>query len=391
MSTKIYLILGLILITILIFRISTIKNIPDSNNFKISSQVTTNPYLSYDKIVFNLGRYRVTSSYQNIEYGDNLSVEGKKVGTEIEAKKVVRIEKGQFETALFNFRKDLETRINDHFPQPQSNLLAGILLGIKTNLPREFKQDLITTGTIHVVVVSGYNIVLIGSFVLLLAPIVGRKRATILALITITAYTFLVGFGAPTVRALIMGAVALVAVLLGKRSLGFYSLFLAVFVMLLFNPEFILDISFQLTFAATLGVMLFTRKIASWLKKFPKWFAEVFATSLAAQILVLPLIFYYFGSISVMSPIVNSFVLWTVPINTILGFVFLGLTFISNILANLASYILVLPLTFFTATVSFFGQASFLVLNFEKGNMLSVLGYFLLVLAFIPKLMRQTK
>mgnify|MGYP001589380587 FL=1 len=158
--------------------------------------------------------------------------------------------------------------------------------------------------------------------------------------------------------------------------------------MLLINPEYIFDISFQLTFAATLGVLLFTKALERRLNKFPKWFSETLATTLAAQVLVIPLLFYYFGTVSLLSPLVNTLVLWTIPISTVLGFAFLGLTFISNFLANLSSYLLILPLTFFTAAVDFFGSFKVFVLNFEKNNLISVCGYYLLLLSLIPKYLK---
>lgn len=384
MSSKYIFLATLVLALIVLVRLFALKTPSDSNDFELKGQISSSPYLSYDNTIFFIGRYKITSSYQNLQYGDQVKVVGKKVGFEIQASSVQELQKGDIENLLFSLRKNLQTRVNDHFPQPQSELLSGILLGIKSNLSREFKADLVNTGTIHVVVVSGYNIVLIGSFILLLAPLLGRKKTTLVALLLIFLYTVLVGFSAPTLRALIMGASALLAVLLGRRTIAFYALCFSALIMLLLNPEFLWDISFQLTFAATLGVLLFTKPIEAKLTKLPKWFSETLATTLAAQTLVVPLIFYYFGSVSLMSPLVNTLVLWTVPVSTMLGFIFLGLTFVSNALANLISYLLVLPLTFFTTSVNLFGGLNFLVLNFEKGNLVSVFGYYLIVLAFIP-------
>ncbi len=388
MSSRYFFLATIGLALVVLFRLITLENPVDSNNFALQGQITSSPYLSYDNLVFFIGRYKITSAYQNLEYGDKVKIVGKKVGYEIQARSVEELPQGYLENLTLNLRKNLEKRINDHFPQPQSDLLSGILLGIKTNLSREFKANLVNTGTIHVVVVSGYNIVLIGSFVLFLAPYLGRKKTTALALAVIFFYSVLVGFSAPTLRALIMGALSLSAVLLGRRSLAFYALCFSALTMLLINPEFVWDISFQLTFAATLGVLLFTKRLEAKLTKLPKWFSETLATTLAAQVFVVPLIFYYFGSVSLMSPLVNTLVLWIVPISTMLGFIFLGLTFVSVILANLISYLLVLPLTFFTTMVSFFGRLNFLVLSFEKGNLVSTIGYYLVVLAFLPRYLK---
>lgn len=382
MSIKVLTIALAVLAVIVVVRLLALPSQKDSASFQIQGEVSSNPYLYKDQIVFYLGRYKISAAYQNLEYGNRVAVEGEKQGLEISANKLSQVAKNKFEQSLFNLRKDLDKRISNHFPDPQGQLLTGILLGVKSNLSREFKASLVSTGTIHVVVVSGYNIVLVGSFILFLAPLFGRKKTTLLALATITLYSLLVGGGAPTIRALLMGGIALMAVLLGKRVLAVYALFLTAFVMLLVNPEWLFDVSFQLTLAATLGVLLFTAKFQRLFKKLPHFLSESLATTLAAQILVLPLIFYYFGQISLLSPIVNTLVLWTIPIATILGFIFLATTFVANLLANLVSFILILPLSFFTATVTFFGKISFIVLNLDKNNLISVLGYYVIVLAF---------
>ncbi len=390
MSNKILILALIILAVVVFFRLSSLKSETDSPNFQIHGEISSNPYLYRDQIIFYLGRYKVTTPYQNLQYADRVAIVGKKKGFEINAFKVIEMPRNSFEQALFNFRKNLNRRISEHFPEPQGQLLSGILLGVKSNLSKDFKASLVATGTIHVVVVSGYNIVLIGSFVLFLAPLVGRKKTTFLALITIAFYALLVGGGAPTLRALIMGSITLLAVLLGRRALAIYSLFLTGAIMLLFNPEFLFDVSFQLTFAATMGVLLFTKKFQRLFKKLPKFFNETLATTLAAQILVLPLIFYYFGQVSLISPLVNTLVLWTVPLTTILGFLFLAATFTIAVFANLISYVLILPLSCFTFVVDFFGKLSFLVLNLDKNNFVTVVGYYLVVLAFgLQNLSRQ--
>lgn len=153
--------------------------------------------------------------------------------------------------------------------------------------------------------------------------------------------------------------------------------------MLLFNPEYLFDVSFQLSFAATLGVLFFTGFFESKFRKSPKFLRDSLATSLAAQILVVPLIFYYFGQVSLMSPIVNTLVLWTVPVSTVIGFMFLLASFVLGTLANLISYVLIFPLSIFTLVVDFFGRFSFLVLNLEKDNLVSTAGYYLVVFSFV--------
>ena len=118
-------------------------------------------------------------------------------------------------------------------------------------LPKDFEEALRNTGTIHLVVVSGYNIMIVGGFFLLLAGFIKRKYAITLSISAIVIYTLLTGAQAPTVRAAIMGGLAFSATFLGRQNLPFYTLLLAAFIMLIINHSTFSDIAFQLSFLAT--------------------------------------------------------------------------------------------------------------------------------------------
>lgn len=347
----------------------------------LEGQVTSVPTIKKDKLIFYVGKVQVTSGYLNLNYGDKVRVSGEQQANKINATQVQIVPETGVQKVLLDMRLGLNKRVLQNFPQPQAALLSGILLGIKANLPKSFNQNLINTGTIHVVVVSGYNIALVGGFFLVLSPLIGRKKATTLALLSIVSYSLIVGASAPTIRALIMGIFAFSAVLLGRRTLALFNLILAAYLMILISPDTLFDLSFQLTVAATLGIILFNKFFLQEFKGLPNVLKESLASTLAAQVLVLPLLFYYFGTVSLISPLVNCLVLWTVPLSTVLGFAFLSLSYISQLLSGIISAILLMPLTFFTATVDFFGQnLNFLILKFVSANLIAVVGYYLLVL-----------
>ena len=111
------------------------------------------------------------------------------------------------------------------YPQPESALMAGILLGDDSGLPEDAQQAFRDTGTAHIVAISGFNIaILAGLIVLLLGKILPRATAALGAVIWIGAYTLLVGGSPPVVRAAIMGAVGLFGGLIGRRQAGVNSL-----------------------------------------------------------------------------------------------------------------------------------------------------------------------
>jgi competence protein ComEC len=201
-------------------------------------------------------------------------------------------------------------------------------------------------------------------------------------LLGISIYGLLVGFEAPTARALVMGSISLFAVLFGRQTQALYALVLSCLAILLAQPENLFDISFQLTVSATLGIILFTNTLDRSLKKVPSLFRGTLATTLAAQIFVVPLIFYYFHNVSIMSPLVNTLILWTIPAATILGFLILIISFISLAAASLFSTLVYIPLKAFYLIVDLFSRLDFLLLRFEEANLFVVLGYYVLVVAF---------
>jgi len=89
--------------------------------------------------------------------------------------------------------------------------------------------------------------------------------------------------------------------------------------MLLYNPDWALDIGFVLSFVSTGSLMLFEKRIRVWLTRVPVILKEGLSTSLAAQIGVAPILFVTFGQFNIWSPIINALVLWTIPYIMILG------------------------------------------------------------------------
>jgi len=226
-----------------------------------------------------------------------------------------------------------------NFPSPHSELLLGMVIGINDidKVP-SFEKALKESGTIHVVVVSGFNISLV--FGLIIGVLGSRyKLKNLLIAQTCTLfYAFLSGFEPPVIRAWVMGSIAAWAKYYGRSVDGFRLLMFSGLVMVLIDPYFLFSLSFQLSFLATLGLILygeFFSKVLSSISKSVLF--EDLAATLSAQVTVWPLISFHFGTVSLVSPLVNMLSLWTVPISTILGtiFILLGslLPFLSKIMA----------------------------------------------------------
>lgn len=268
--------------------------------------------------------------------------------------------------SLVTLRNSFAKNIGNYMKSPYKELLLGYLLGlndIKT-LPR-YNDMLITTGTIHVVVVSGFNISLVCGFIYSLFGNELKLNKIIPAQMLSLIYVVLVGLNPPAMRAWIMSTFVMFGRLYGRKGAGTRLLLISLLVMTISDPLLLFSLSFQLSFTATLSLMLYSPTFECFFRRIlgeKTILISDLSTTLGAQVLVWPLISYVFGRISIISPVVNALVLWTVPFATILGFIFLALTYINSFLSLLFSYIVTLPLYFFIKVVAFFA-------NFSKASL----------------------
>ena len=219
------------------------------------------------------------------------------------------------------------------FPDPESSLLAGILLGVDTGLTEELQQAFKNTGTAHIIAISGFNMSIIAAmFVTFFSRFLGPRRGAALAVLGIILYTVLVGGGAAVVRAAIMGSLALFARQVGRRQFALNTLLAVALLMTLWNPLYVWDVGFQLSFFATLGLILYAEPFSqfanriitryfpvSTAERFAELFSEFVLLTLAAQLTTIPIMAYHFQRISLVSFLANPFILPVQPAVMILG------------------------------------------------------------------------
>ncbi len=236
--------------------------------------------------------------------------------------------------AIYAFKDKALENIYLIFPDPEASLLAGILLGVDTGLPKDLQQAFKNTGTAHIIAISGFNIAIIaGLFFTLFSRTLGQVRGSIAAILGIALYTFLVGADAAVVRAAIMGGLSLTIRQFGRRNDGLSALMLSAALMAAFmNPNIPWDVGFQLSFFATLGLILYAEPFQEWAvrvitrytspgaaQKLASPISEYFLFTLAAQLTTLPIMAYHFKRISLVSLIANPFILPVQPAVMILG------------------------------------------------------------------------
>ena len=308
-----------LIILVFVRIITTQPDFSDGDRVRISTKVSSEP-IRYDTsqrlILFGLKTY--LPNYPEINYGDKVVVEGIVDDGKLTVPTLISLELAT--GRLYKTRNNIIKVYQKSLPEPHSSLLAGLTLGSKAGLPASFWEALKKTGTAHVVVASGMNVTLVTSFLIgILIIFLPRRKAIPLALVGVWSYSLLSGFDAPIVRAAIMGSIVVTAQAFGRLQTASRALFLSAALMLIIKPDWITDIGFILSFVATGSLMLFERKIASLIHFVPGIFREGLSTSLAAQIGVAPILYATFGQFSLLSPIINALVLWTIAPITIIG------------------------------------------------------------------------
>ncbi len=293
-----------------------------------------------------------------------------------------KVEEPEVSASFFQpLRFYFSTQINQYLPQPQAALLAGMLIGEKSDLPADFRKDLTNTSTIHIVVVSGQNLTLVAGFIMGLTPFLGRRKTIILSLFVIVFYSLMTGLQVPVIRSAIMFGIASIASLFGREKEGWWVLSITILLMLIFNPSWILSISFQLSVLATIGVVLVAPELDKLFKYIPDILRQDLSVSLAAQALTMPIIAANFHNVSIIGLLVNSLILFTVAPIMILGAIALLL---SLLIPALGQFIFVLPnilLTFFVYIIEIFAKVPLASVYIRKLPIFLWLGYFVLCLA----------
>lgn len=266
---------------------------------------------------------------------------------------------------------DVATIINQVLPEPQSGLLAGMIFGTKSHIEGTLYDALVTTGTLHIVALSGANIsILIACVNALFLFFLRRPIANILSCGIIIGFVWFVGPSPSVIRAAIMGLLALLAVSLGRQYGVLLSWMLAVSLMLVVNPAWLADLSFQLSVMATLGIILFGSEPEKGFRRrsfFESGKDALIAdlrVTLAAQVFTVPIILFAFGRISLVSPLTNLLIGWLIAPIMALGLLLVVLGFLWMPLAHPVAWVVWVPLTVLVKTIELTARIPFASIAF---------------------------
>lgn len=263
---------------------------------------------------------------------------------------------------LYAFKDAFEQSLEQVLPEPQGSLLEGILLGERGGLSRELVQLFVIAGLIHIVVFSGSNMAVVSEGIFRALGFLPRRVLFVVGAIAIVRFALLAGGGAATVRAVIMGLIAIIARVMRRPAAALRALVVATMLMVLWNPlVLVYDRGFILSVLATFGLIALAPAVERRLRLVPAWkrynLRSIVATTIAVEIFLLPALLYYSGVLSFVSIPLNALVLPLIPLVMLLGFTAGALGLIHPILATIPALVVgmllraILALTEFAATL----------------------------------------
>jgi competence protein ComEC len=309
----------------------------------LMARVSTNTDFKYGDLIRLQGHILTPAENEDFSYREYLANQGIYSYLSYPSSQLLQHDQGNpIQSALYAFKQGALDKIYAIFPDPEASLLAGILLGVESGIPQAVQEAFRLTGTSHIIVISGFNITIIAAlFAILFSRLLGRRKGAIIAAIAIILYTLLVGANAAVVRAAFLGLLTLLGHQFGRRQVGLNSLAFTAAFMAVITPTVLWDVSFQLSFAATLGIMLYAEPLSNWFirsasrlitrekaERLAGPVGEYFLLTFAAQVTTLPLMIYYFKRLSLTSLIANPLILPAQPLVMVLG----GLAVLSGML-----------------------------------------------------------
>ena len=289
-----------------------------------------------------LNKYRNTYVYLNIsknknielKYGERIIFKGTFKGPETrrnykgfdyrEYLKTLKIsgtvnysclqEINEAKNSIFKMSNDLFLKIkqcvHDNFSVQKANLLLGLTIGYTDGIDEEIKQDFSNSNISHILAISGMHvayIIICTQYVL--NRIIGKRKSKIGTAIMLIGYMFITGFSPSVVRASIMGIISVMAGVFYRKNDTWNNIFLSLLILLVYNPFIIKSISVLLSFAGTIGILVFKKNIKS--------------ITISATLFIIPIMAVSFNTVSLTALIISVIVGWIIGPIIILGFIFI--------------------------------------------------------------------
>lgn len=284
----------------------------------------------------------------------------------------------------FNIKKSVLSIIGQCLDTNQAGLLSGMIIGYKDGLDENAYAAFSKAGLTHIMVASGMNV----AFIILPLTFIFKKlrisnfAASITTILMLILFVFITGFSASVVRAVIMGIIILIGKIVMRETDIYTSISAAAIILLILNPYTIFDIGFQLSFSATISLVMFYPKLKELIdhKYIPVIVSDTLAATIAAQIGVVPITMYYFNNFSTISILSNLLVVPMIQIITIIGFIMVFAGVINIGLAVLVGYINNSFLSFILFVTECTSKIPYASIKLPTPPLWLIVGYYLIIL-----------
>ena len=342
-----------------------VRIIKVSNYGIIASYEGKNITLKTDKKNVYVGeKYKVIGKLKDIQDKSNGIV------GELEPQEINKAS-GDFITKLYDIKREIYTRLEENLGRRKAGLIASIAFGYCDNLDEEDKEDMKNFGVIHSISVSGLHVVIVYGF---LRIFMGGK----LGLFATMIYVIFTGYSYPSIRAFVMLSCIQVGYILKRNNSSISALCLSAMILIIYQPYSVFNISFHLTYLATLGIIMFNKKFNNILYKLHVKLRQSLSLTLSAQVFTLPYLILIFKDFSANFIIGNLFLVPFVDLMVITGNI-LALTYVFPKLFDFFSYLNLYIIKMFDWMLNTIDKIS---LPMFYGNEYVVFFYLFLLLSF---------
>ncbi len=318
----------------------------------------------------------------------------KNIGSEMFYPKIELLNSGtnSFASVLGRWKENMIEKINLYVSSPSSSLASGMLFG-NSSISKELNQTFRVAGLSHIIVLSGFNIAIVISFILFVFAFLPLFIRVILASASVILFVIMVGGEASVVRATLMAFIALLATIIGREYFALQALVISFLLILIYEPSSLMnDVSFHLSFLATAGIVYLSNPINIFFKEYftyikSKTFISTLSTTLSAYIITLPYLMYTFGSVSIYALLSNILVLPFVPITMLISFLVVVTSYVSQTVAMVFGYVdtLIINLMIWIAKVIEHLPFSYLSFQISLIGMFTIYFFVVVIINFILK------
>lgn len=293
---------------------------------------------------------------------------------------------------FLSMRNWFAEKISRNIPEEESSLGLAYLLGMKNGLNNEVLEMLRVIGLTHIVVASGTHLGIIVGATRRIFGKISRFAGFITAILLILVFGGIIGWTASITRAAIVTVLSILAWYVGRKFEAWRILLIAMAVTLLINPMFITNLGWLLSFGSFGGILLLSPVILEFFfgEKKPNKFTEIIVATISAQLLCIPILIYFFGTISLISVVANLLILPTIPFAMGLTF-FTGVFDFIPLIGTIFGKVTTILLDYHLVLMNFFAEQKMFLIEIPAENPLFFLLYIPIILPFIIFWIRNKK